>query len=360
MDNCSDANDLIEVVRTIKEIEDSRIKYACENEELKEIIRDLQNELDEKDRCNREDVALKGDQELKILSMSLENESLKSAIQNKETELKELRCYYRELEKEKKKYANLRKDLHNCETQICKVTETIIKLEHLTKANECKINEESDLMKKVKEKFSKYRQILQKLSEENNRLMKGNKQCNQRLAETEKENEILIQKLRLYENADHKVNRCLKKHRLCAQQLKNNLNKEISYGENLKNKISALQSKNGKSKREIAKLKEDIAYLNEELDMKQIEFDRCLAELKLKIHEFESFKDAIMISLKVNIANMRQITPKCGHNRHFRSQSQPPSVSLKLCISEMGNKKAKHVKSKSVNCCSRRKTRDYW
>lgn len=301
MDN---SNDLNGVVQTIKELEDARNQYMCENEVLSEQMAELESEVEEMENIHQEDLQTIEDQEAQMQNLQKENKTLQCAIQAKDAEIGELKSVAQELEDLKRENEGIAKDIEYCDSQAGKLKESIKKIEEVIEEKKQNITRLEHQINRVQTKMNEYRKAMEHLADENECIQRRNEECKKSLDEATGESKRLLQQIEMAESARQKLEDNNKRSLGCIKQLKLDLAKEQGIGTKLQNKIQDLEEENNKMKKEIQKLREEIEALNEELDEEQAEIDKCRCELKRKIQEFENYKNTIT-SLRDKIMNNR-------------------------------------------------------
>ncbi|KAL1461749.1 hypothetical protein WDU94_013621 [Cyamophila willieti] len=305
-------NDLSGIVHTIKELEESRNEFLCENHDLHDTILDLEADLEEMENIHRENQTKIDEYEGIIQGLQREMKTLQSAIQSKDAEIAELRGVHREMEDMKRHNENLFRDLTACQNKMCKLKEYIAKLEEtVLEKDQCIAKHEGQLAQ-LQHKITELKRNVDCLAEENATMARRYEDCKKALEDAIMENDRLNEKLRLCEIARQKLEDCVNKNQAYIKQLKNELAKEQQNNAKLEQKMKALEEELAKYKKDISQLKEEIIGLNEEVDDKHSELEECNAELKRKIDEFENYKNTIT-SLKQKIMNNRDKNVGCSN-----------------------------------------------
>lgn len=323
-------NDLNGVVQTIKELEDSRNQFMCENRQLAEQMTELENEVEEMENIHREDMAHVEDLEANIAALTRDNKQLQNTAQAKDLEIQELRSVAQDAEEMRRENEGILKDLQYAENQTSQLNEIAIKKEEALDEKKHTITKLENQIARTYQKMDDYRKMMDSLAQEIECLLKRNEECKKSMEVTAQEIERLSERIRLTEASRLKMEECSKRNIQVIKHLKVELARESGVGCKMGARISTLEEENNKAKREVNHLREEIATLREELEEEQNEIDKCRAELKRKIQEFENYKNTIT-SLKDKIMNNRNNTPLCpmevgarSTTRRARFQSQPP------------------------------------
>uniref|UniRef100_A0A8D9FI31 Uncharacterized protein n=1 Tax=Cacopsylla melanoneura TaxID=428564 RepID=A0A8D9FI31_9HEMI len=305
-------NDLSGIVHTIKELEESRNEFLCENHELHDTIIDLEAELEELENIHRDNQTKIDEYEGILQGLQREHKTLLSAVSTKDMEIAELRGVHREMEDMKRHNENLFRDLNACQNKMCKLKDYIAQLEETCQEKEQCVARNEQQLQQLQHKITDLKRTVDCLAEENAQLARRYEDCKKTLEDAIMENDRFNEKLRMCEMARQKIEDCVNKNQSYIKQLKNELAKEQQNNAKLEQKLKALEEELAKYKREIAQLKEEIMGLNEEVDDKHSELEECHAELKRKIDEFENYKNTIT-SLKQKIMNNRDKNVGCSN-----------------------------------------------
>ncbi|KAL1452912.1 hypothetical protein WDU94_007096 [Cyamophila willieti] len=303
--------ELTGIVTTIKDLEESRNTYICENQELSQTIDELEDELEELEEIHKKDIATIDAHEATIQSLTRDNKSLQGKLEIKDLEVEELRDVYRHFEELKRENANILKNMSLCESKNCKLKDKINELEEMDKEKSSLLMRQENHLDQLQVKLNDYRKAIQALSEENECLSKQNEECKKNLEDSTLEKERLLEKLRLCESIRFKMEDGNKKNINCIKHVRNELEKENNQNKMLKKKINELEEDYNRSKREANQLKEEIMSLQDEMVEKQNETDRIWTELRKQAQEFETYKSTIT-SLKHKVqSNNNAMLPVC-------------------------------------------------
>uniref|UniRef100_A0A8D8RAN2 Uncharacterized protein n=1 Tax=Cacopsylla melanoneura TaxID=428564 RepID=A0A8D8RAN2_9HEMI len=314
--------ELASIVATIKEMEESRNIYICENQELSQTIDALEDELEEFEELHKKDTATIDDHEETIQSLKRDNKSLQGKLEMQDLKIEELRSIYRIYEDLKRENANIMKNMSLCESKNSKLKDVINELEEMDKEKSCDLMRQEKHLEQLQVKLNDYRKTVETLAKENECLSKQNEDCKKALEDATSENDKLLEKLRLSEITRLKMEEGNKKFQNCIKHLRNELDNETNQNKTLKKKINDREEDYIKSKREANHLKEHIATLQDVVVEKQTETDRIWAELKKKTEEFETYKSTIS-NLKHKVeSNSKAITSACASRPFSRAQSR--------------------------------------
>lgn len=312
------ANDLVGIVNTIKELEETRNEFLCANQTLHDNIASLEAELEDMDNIRRQNQARIEEYEATLQCLEREHNNLTNAVQSKDAEIAELRGVYREMEDKARENQNLMQDLTATQHKMRKLKEYLQKLEEKLQEQEGNISKNEGLLKQLQQKLSDLRHTAETLEEENAIRSQCYEECRKHMEDAMMENDRLGEKLRGCELARQKLEDCVNKNQTYVKQLKNDLAMEQDDNRKLQAKIKVLEDELASNRKQLAGLRGDVDALQEELGDKHSELAECRDELKRRIAEFENYKNTIT-SLKQKILSNRSNVVTCPWETRSRT-----------------------------------------
>ncbi|KAI5718440.1 hypothetical protein M8J77_021281 [Diaphorina citri] len=310
MDTLSKTDDLDGIVQTVRDLEDSRDEYACENESLQQTIAELEKQVEKLEIENRSGKAKIEDQALTIQTLMRELKHLQVSVQTKDMEIIQLKSQSREFEDVKQENERMAADVISCESQNFKLKEVVNKLETTVAQKTAIITRGDGHMKQLHGKVTDLRKKNECLMEERAVALKQLENCQKNLEESVSERDQMNEKLAQCVAAREKLEDLVKKQQAETKTLKSELAKEVADNAKLQNKLTSMEEEQVKLKREIQDLNQEIDNLQDELYDCQGILDKTNAELKKRNEEFNNYRNSVS-SIKEKILSARTMTPIC-------------------------------------------------